>query len=322
MKGKYQYNPENLNYSKVDYNIWQKFLRFVLPQILAAGVVAFILFFSLSYFFDTPEERELKNEMKYTSSNLDRLENKYEQAHNVLMDLQKRDENIYRAVFEAEPSSMFQNQLQIDIDKYLKFPAKEKAKLLSINSQRLDTIEYKIKMKTELYNDFYDLIAANESFLSKIPAILPIRDNTDNNPVYGFGQHLDPFYKTSVFHTGLDLAIPVGTPIIATGGGVVTRTLTKRRQYGKHIIISHGNGYESLYANLSEIRVYSGKHVKRGDIIAFSGNTGKSAAPHLHYEVRKDGKAVDPANFVFLNLTPEQFERFTFKASQPGQVLD
>jgi murein DD-endopeptidase MepM/ murein hydrolase activator NlpD len=322
MKSKYQFNPEKLSYSIIDYSIWQKFLRFVLPQILAVFVIGFLIFISFDYFFDTPEERQLREENKFLASNAERMENKYEKAQKVLIDIQKRDENIYKAIFEAEPSSVFQNQMQINIDKYLEYPALQKANLLDENQLRLDTIEYKIKAKDKFYTDLFELIREKGALLAQIPAILPLKENIDKNAVYGFGKHLDPFYKSSVFHKGLDIAIPVGTPVVATGNGVVTQTLNERRQYGSHIIINHGNGYESLYANLDKIAVRPGKRVSRGEVIGYSGNSGKSAAPHLHYEVRKNGKAVNPANYIFLNITPEQFESFTFKASQPGQVLD
>jgi murein DD-endopeptidase MepM/ murein hydrolase activator NlpD len=322
MKGKYQYNPEKLSYSKVDYNLWQKFLRYVLPQILAAFVIAFLLFLAVSYVVDTTEERKLKNQNKFLEENYGRLEDKYSNAQKVLTDLQSRDKNIYKAIFEAEPGAMFENQLQINLDKYVEYSPLEKSRLLGNNEKRLDTIEYKIAVKEDFYQELYKLIETKSEMLKNVPAILPLKEKVENITAYGFGQRLDPFYKSNVFHTGIDFAIPVGTVVVATGDGVVTRTLTTRRQYGMHLVISHGFGYESLYANLDQIRVHPGQKVKRGDIIAFSGNTGKSAAPHLHYEVRKNGKAVNPVNFIFLNLSPEQFDQLSFKASQAGQVLD
>jgi len=322
MKNKYRFDPEKLNYDKVELNLWQKFLRFVVPQILAAIVIAFIIFFLVSYFFDTALESRLKDETKFLSENYSELDQKYDRVQKVLIDLENRDKNIYKAVFEAEPDSAFNAHFNVDIKKYLNYPADKMLDLSKLNKHKLDTIEFKIVRKEELYKDLFSLIRSNKKLLVAIPAIAPVKDPDFNFPVYGYGRHLDPVYKTPIFHKGIDFAIPIGTAVRATGNGVITRTGRKKRQYGKHIIVNHGNGYETLYANLNRILVHPGQRVKRGDIIALSGNSGKSVAPHLHYEVRKNGKAVDPANFIFLNLTPEQFDNFTFKATQAGQILD
>ncbi len=322
MKNKYKYNPEKLSYDKVDLNWRQKFLRFVIPQILAAIVVAFILFSVVSYFFNTSQGRKLKKEDRFLVENYISLEKNYSQVRKVLVDLQKRDKNIYKAVFEAEPDSVFQNRFQVDIDRYLQYSENQMIRLANINQRRLDTIEYKIAKKEELYKGLFSLVREKQNLLVKIPAISPIKDPNFNFRVYGYGKHLDPIYKTSIFHSGIDFAVPIGTAVRATGDGIVTRTSKRKRQYGLHIVINHGNGYETLYANLKKILVHNGQRVKRGEIIALSGNSGKSVAPHLHYEVHRKNKVVDPTNYIFLDLTPEQFDNFTYKATQPGQVLD
>ncbi len=327
MKKKYKFDPETLNYKKVDHTVWQKFLRFVLPQIMAAIVIAFIMFFLVSYFFDTSLERKLKKETQFLETNYTELEQKYSNVQKVLIDLENRDKNIYKAVFEAEPDSAFRPRFEINIQKYLDVPAGQMYNLVEINKRRLDTVEYRIANKEELYKDLFSLIRENKNLLVAIPAISPIKDPNFNFPVYGYGHHLDPIYKTPIFHKGIDFAVPTGTAIIATGNGIVTKVVKRsrkysNREYGQYLIINHGNNYETLYAHLNKILVRPGKRVKRGDIIALSGNSGKSIAPHLHYEVLKNSKAIDPANYIFLDLTPEQFDAFTFKAAQPGQVLD
>lgn len=157
--------------------------------------------------------------------------------------------------------------------------------------------------------------------LASIPAIMPVSKNDKIWLASGFGVRMHPLYKRKLLHAGMDFAGPIGTPIYATGNGVVESTGFDKG-YGKHIRINHGFNYVTLYAHMNEFKVKKGQKVKRGDIIGYIGNTGSSTGAHLHYEVRKNGRPVNPINYYFNDLTPDEYDNLILEANNSGQTLD
>ena len=211
-----------------------------------------------------------------------------EQISSVLEDIQERDDHIYRVIFEAEPISDNIRKAGFGgINRYRKLEGYENSELATETYRKLDQISKQLYIQSKSYDDVMDMARKKEEMLASIPAIQPVSNKKLKRIASGYGYRIDPHYKTTAFHAGMDFTASTGTPIYATGNGKVVRADNTSRGYGNHIRIDHGYGYVTLYAHMSKIKAHVGQKVKRGDIIGYVGNTGKSKGPHLHYEVRK-----------------------------------
>ncbi len=177
-------------------------------------------------------------------------------------------------------------------------------------------------MQSKSLDEIAILAEEKEKFLNAIPAIQPVANKDLTRIASGYGMRSDPFTKERKMHWGMDFTAPRGTPIYATGNGVVERADNNATGYGNHIRIDHGYGYVSLYAHLYKYNVRRGQKVQRGDLIGFVGSTGRSEAPHVHYEIFKDGQRINPINFYYGNLSPEEFDVILQKAQLENQSLD
>lgn len=322
-KTKYRFDPESLHYKEVEYTLFQKFLRMVLPQLIAAVVIGILMFIAYTNFFDSPQESRLKRENKKMSQELDSITRKFEQSLYVLEDLERRDENIYRTLFEVDPKPLNERLTAItNMEKYANLTVAEKLDLIDENQMVLDSLKNKIMSKESDYQQFFTLMEQNLDYLRDIPAIMPIQNQDLKYMIYGFGDKLDPVYKTPTVHTGVDFGAPEGTLVVATADGVVTDVDYKARIHGMMVTVTHRSGYTTVYAHLSEISVRPGQRLKRYDKIGLVGNTGKSTAPHIHYEIHKNGKPINPVTYFFLDLTPEKFAQLEEMASRGGLTLD
>ena len=321
-KVKYRYNTKSLTYEKVEIS-WQKKLIAVL-SFLMTGLVFGSLFFFLAYtYIDSPKEKELKRENKKMQVQYEFLNKKLDEVAAVLDDIESRDDNIYRVIFEAEPIAENIRKAGFGgINRYKKLEGFKSSELMKESSKKMDQILKQLYIQSKSFDEVMEMAMKKKEMLASIPAIQPVSNKDLKRMASGYGYRIDPHYKTRAFHAGMDFTAPRGTPIYATGDGVVTRADRKAKGYGNHVRIDHGYGYETLYAHMYKIKVRPGQKVKRGDIIGLVGNTGKSVGPHCHYEVRKNGKPLNPVHFYFNDLTPGQYEVMVEMANATNQSLD
>ena len=237
--------------------------------------------------------------------------------------MEDRDDNIYRIIFEAEPVSQSERKAGYGgVDRYARLDGYENSDLLISTTRTMDQLFSQLYVQSKSYDQVYDLAKRKEQMLRCIPAIQPIRDNDIRRISSYYGYRTDPFYKVRKFHDGVDFSAPLGKEVLATADGTISEVKRSRRGYGNTIVIDHGFSYKTVYAHLNSFKVRKGQKVTRGQVIGTIGNTGKSTAPHLHYEVRKNNRAINPIHFFFNDLTPEQYEEILDLSMRPTQSMD
>ena len=319
---KYKFNKNSLSYDRIVLSNKQKFYRFLtyFTATLLIGIIYNLIF---ALFFDTPKEKEQARENKKLEEQYVNLANRFELVEKTLEDLQKRDDNIYRVIFEAEPIPPSVRSAGFGgVNKYRDLQNFKNSELVTETAQRLDKISKQIYIQTKSYDEVVEMVRNKEKMVACVPAIMPIANKDLRRTASGWGWRIHPIYKIKKFHYGMDFTASTGTEIYATGDGVVEVVKTSMRGYGKKIIIDHGFGFKTLYAHLSGFNVRKGKKVKRGEVIGFVGSTGTSTAPHLHYEVLKNGKKVNPVHYYFNDLSADEFDKMIFISSNSGQSFD
>ncbi len=321
-KVKYYYDPDTLSYHKIKVKRIEAFRRVVFG-ILAILIIMFAGYISFSQVFESPKEKGLNRELVNLQLNYGLLSKKMKQIDNVLAEVQERDNTIYRTFFEANPIPDEQRKAGFGgINRYEVLEGFDNSAMIIDATKNVDILSKQLYVQSKSLDEIVKLATDKEKLLQSIPAIQPIKKEDLLRLASGFGWRSDPFTKTSKQHKGMDFSAHVGTPIYATGNGIVSSADRSKPGYGNHIEIKHGYGYLTLYAHLSSFRVREGQRVKRGDLIGFVGMTGRTSGPHLHYEVHKNGVAIDPINFYYGNLTPEEFIAMQRIASQEGQSVD
>jgi len=321
-KTKYRFNNQTLRYDRISLSGKQKFYRF-LTYFSATLVIAVIYNLLFVMFFDTPKEKGLIRENQQLITQYEILNNKFGLVEKTLEDLQKRDDNIYRVIFEAEPIPLEMRSAGVGgANRYRDLEGFDNSDLVVETTRRLDKISKQLYIQSKSYDNVIEMAKNKEEMVASIPAIMPISNNDLTRTASGWGWRIHPIYKIRKFHYGMDFTAPTGTEIYVTGDGVVERVETSLRGYGKNIVIDHGFGYKTLYAHLSGFNVRKGQKVKRGDVIGFVGSTGTSTAPHLHYEVYKNNQKVNPVHYYFNDLTPEEYDKMIFISSNSGQSFD
>lgn len=320
-KKQYHVNPETLAMERVTHTVGSVLRRGVFYMLtgILFGIVFFILFFS---FFPSPREKQVVRERDALKSQYELLSRQIEQMQVVVTDLQQRDDNLYRVLFQAEPIPM---SVRLGAAGRLQY---YDSVMLMTNSQlaaditrKVDLLERELYVQAKSYEDILGLAKTREVRMENIPAIQPVLNKDLTRVASGYGYRMDPVYHTPRFHAGMDFTSPVGTDVYATGNGKV-EFVGWKQGYGNTVIVSHGFDYKTLYAHLSKTLVHMGQRVNRGDVIALVGNTGKSTGPHLHYEVRLKDKPVDPRNFYFQDLSPEEYDRMVQLSNNFGNLLD
>jgi murein DD-endopeptidase MepM/ murein hydrolase activator NlpD len=250
------------------------------------------------------------------------LNDQLDKVTKILADLQDRDDNIYRVIFESEPIPSAIREAGLGgVDRYEKLKGYTNSELIIETQKKMDKILGQLYVQSKSFDEVFDMAKNKERMLVSIPAIQPV-NNMDLRRIGSyFGTRMDPFYKVRKFHEGIDFSAPVGTEVYATGNGTVVEA-GRNSGYGNEIIIDHGYNYQTAYAHLSRMFVKPGQKILRGQIIGYVGNTGKSTSPHLHYEVRKNGVAVNPIYFFFNDITPDQFQLMLELSAQPSQTMD
>ncbi|HMB63322.1 MAG TPA: M23 family metallopeptidase [Eudoraea sp.] len=323
-KVKYYYDPDTLSYRKIEPKKSRRY-RNILLFVLGSALFGFLglTFLLNTNVLNTPRELSLNREVKNYELQFELLNKKMEQIEYVLANIEDRDNNIYRLYFEANPIPEEQRRAGFGgINRYKALEGFNNSEMIIGTTRRLDIIQKQMVIQSKSLDEITKLAEEKEKLLAAIPAIQPVSNDDLTNMASGFGWRSDPFTKARKMHRGMDFTAPKGVPIYATGDGQVQRADNNSSGYGKHIRIDHGYGYTTLYGHLSKYNVKKGQKVKRGDLIGFVGSTGRSEAPHLHYEVWKDGDRINPINFYYGSLSAEEFESMLKYANQENQSLD
>ncbi len=322
---KYYYDAETLTYKKVRRSKRIYVLR-SLAFLVASGMMGFGFYFFTSELYDSPETRRARAQNKYLELQLEEANQQLDQLERVIADVERRDNSIYRIYFDASPITDEQRQAGYGgVNRYSSLEGYDKSSAVIELRNRIDKLKKRTAIQSESLDEIAVLAADKEKLLSSIPAIQPVRNEDLTRMASGYGYRTDPFNKTRKFHYGMDFTAPRGTPIFATGDGRVTRADNRSSGYGNHVRIDHGFGYVTLYAHMRRRKPFNvrrGQRVKRGDIIGYVGSTGRSEAAHLHYEVFKDGRRINPINFYYGKLSPDEFNELLEKSQVENISLD
>lgn len=321
-KTKYKFNHETLSFDRIRLGLKETFLRlfgYFVASLFLAGIYGFIF----AFVFDSPQEKALKREIEQMTLQYELMNREMENVEKVLSHLEETDDNLYRTIFEAEPvPSSYRKGGIGGSNRYVELEGFSNSELIIETAMRLDNIRKKIYIQSQSFDELIAYAREKEEMLSSIPAIQPLSNKDLKRTASGFGYRIHPIYKIVKFHSGMDFTAPTGTEVYATGNGVVRTVKSARRELGNHVVIDHGFGYQTVYAHLNSFNVRVGKKVNRGDVIGFVGSTGLSTAPHLHYEVKLNGRQVDPALYYFNDLTPDEYDRMLEISSKSGQTFD
>ncbi|TGD56907.1 M23 family metallopeptidase [Flavobacterium humi] len=323
-KVKYYYDTENLAYHKIKPKK-AKSLGYAALFLVASALFGFLCFVVLlnTPYFETPKDKAQARQIENLKLNYKILDKKMDELDAVLANVEDRDNNIYRVYFNNAPlSQMPKKKGIITNERFKELLSSNNEQLVSNTTQRVDQISQRLAIQSKSLDEILKLAKAKEKFLGSIPAIQPVKNEQLKRMASGYGYRSDPFTKARKMHKGMDFTAPTGTPVFATGDGVIERADNTASGFGNHIVIRHGYGYETLYAHLSRYNKRVGQRVNRGDIIGFVGSTGRSEAPHCHYEVHKNGNAINPLNFYYGNISAVEYTAIAKLATQENQSLD
>lgn len=320
---KYYYDTETCRYERVKVSKWDIFLNLLgflsVSLIMAAGIII-----GYNAYFDSPKEAQLKKENKELQFYYDMVEKEVKSVQKVLSSLQERDDEVYRNIMGAEPiassiraagvggAERYKSIIESDL---------ERENLILGMIQELDKVKKQMYIQTKSYDEILEMAENKEEMMASIPAIQPISNKEQKRLASGYGMRMHPILKVMRMHAGCDFSAPRGTPIYATGDGEVALVRTTFGGFGKLVVIEHGFGFVTKYAHMSSFNVKQGDKVKRGDCIGFVGSTGISTAPHLHYEIHKEGKVINPIHYFFQDVTDEEYEKLLELASRENQSL-
>ena len=323
-KVKYYYDPETLSYRPIEITNKKRVSNFILFLIasFAFGLTSLLILLN-SDWINTPAEISQKRVIENYELQFDILDKKLNQIETVVSNIEERDNNIYRVYFEASPIPEEQRKAGFGgVNRYKDLEGYDNSDLIINTAKRLDILSKQTVVQSRSLDEIERLAANKAELIEAIPSIQPIKNQDLTRMASGYGYRIDPFTKKRRFHYGMDFSARKGTPIYATGNGVIKRADNRSSGFGKHIRIDHGFGYVSIYAHLSKYNVRRGQKVKRGDIIGFVGNTGRSMGPHLHYEILKDKKKINPLNFYYGNLSQKEFDAILIQSRQENQSMD
>lgn len=313
---KYKFNYKSLAFEEAKATPLYWFKR-VLVDIASAVTFAVIVVVIWVSFFESPKEKQLKREMQTYQTEIASMRKQIHLLSNVLKGLEDKDENLYRAILDADPPNRDQDRNNLE-EQYAAYSINNHSEILDHLQLKIDILTQRTQNQLNSYKELWKLAQEKEEIQASIPAISPVK-----NPVIvsGFGMRFHPVYKILRKHTGIDIIGQRGTPIYATADGVVIDQANGYTGYGILVVIDHGRGYKTAYAHLSKKAVKTGQKVKRGDIVGYMGSTGLSVGTHLHYEVFKNGEHVNPIHYFFGDLTPEEYNAILEKASEVNQSL-
>jgi len=321
-KIKYYYNTHTLRYEKLEVPFRVKLLRvfaFIATALVTSAIISYFAF----QFVGSPGEKLLRAENERLRDRYQQLNGRVRNLQQQMTELEARDNEVYRSIFEAEPIPDSARAQAIERQKEIaRVESIEDNELVFAVARSLDVLGNRIETQKRSYKELNNLINNKEKLLAATPAIQPVSNEGLKRIASGFGIRIDPIYKTVKMHAGLDFSAPQGTPIYATADGTVRTASYSDVGYGNHVIINHGYGYQTLYGHMVRVKARSGQRVKRGEVIGYVGSTGKSTGPHLHYEVHKNGQKLDPVYFFYNDLSPQQFNEILQRAKASNQSFD
>ncbi len=321
MKHKYRINPETLALERIEHGIlfWLKRSGQYILVGLLLGIVFFFVFFMI---FPSPREKQLIAQKESLEAQMQIMDQKVNQMQVVMTDMSQRDDNLYRVLFGAEPIPLAVRQGATNKISYYEDLAKmTNSQLVADLQLKVDVLERELYVQANSFNEIAEMAKSQEAMMDNIPAIQPVLNKDLKHVASGWGFRIHPIYHTRKFHYGMDFSAKTGTDVFATGNAKVSY-VGWRQGFGNTVILDHGYGYQTLYAHLFKSLVHVGQKVKRGDIIALVGNTGASVGPHLHYEVHQNGHPVDPRNYYFNDLNPEEYDKMVQMSNNFGQTFD
>ncbi|MEY2640606.1 MAG: hypothetical protein RIR90_2088 [Bacteroidota bacterium] len=319
---KYYYNPHSMRFEKLETPLRVRLLQ--LFGFIAASIVTGIIIVLIAFrYIDSPKEKLLRQENEDLKENYAVLMERAKQLELQMDELENRDNSVYRSIFEADPIPDSARVKEIEKKKEVKLvQSMGETELVKSMTAQLNELSMRVAYQTKSYVEIEDMVRNKEKLLAAIPAIQPVSNRDLNRIASGFGYRVDPVYKDTRMHKGLDFTAPIGTPIYATADGVVRESGFNTGGYGINVVIYHGYGYETLYAHMVRTKAKVGQRVKRGEVIGYVGNSGKSTGPHCHYEVHRNGVPVDPVYYFYNDLTPAQFDRLVKLAKASNQSMD
>lgn len=316
----YRYNPATLTYERVYPTAKERFWGALRHSVsgITVGIIAYALY---TFYFDTPSDKIMKREIDILTSQNKLLSKRLDKALEVMGNIGERDDNLYRVILQSDPSLDKRQTNILNESRYDEINGLSNEKLIKATAMKMDLLAKQIYLQSRSFDELVGLLGKREERLLCTPAIQPIMNRDLKQLSSGFGVRVDPIYHTAKMHSGMDFTARVGTPIYATGNGRIQQAGWDSG-YGNAVLINHGFGYQTKYAHMSKIKARAGQTVKRGEVIGYVGSTGKSTAPHLHYEVHVNGRPVNPALYYFLDLSPRDYDRMIQLAETRGQIFD
>ncbi len=321
-KIKYYYNTHTLRYEKLETPLRVRLLQ--LFGFIAASIVTGMIIFAIAFrYIDSPKEKLLRQQNEDLKQNYGVLEERVKQLTLQMDELANRDNEVYRSIFESKPIPDSARIREMEKRKEIQLlQAMGSTELIKNMTAQLNNLSLRMAYQQKSFDDITQMVKNKEKLLASIPAIQPISNKNLTRIASGYGYRIDPIYKDRRAHLGMDFTAPHGTPIYATADGVVTDAGFNTGGFGNRVVINHGNSYETLYGHMYRIKARVGQRVKRGEVIGYVGNTGKSSGPHCHYEVHRYGNPVNPIYYFYNDLTPAQFDRLLKIAAASNQSMD
>lgn len=316
----YIYNPRTRTYDRIYPTFKQRFISYLRRIFIGAGI-GITFFITLLLIFGSPLEKDLKVENSKMKAQYEILSTRLDDALAVMEKIRQRDESLYRMILQTNETPKEYINMYKDAARYDELMDMPSTRLVVETSQKMDLLEHELHRQSASFDDVLDLFKKHDDMIAAIPAIQPVANKNLKQTASGYGVRIDPIYKTTKFHSGMDFSANTGTPVYATGNGKVIAA-GRDGLYGNCIQINHGFGYVTRYAHLSKINVKVGQKVTRGQMIGAVGSTGKSTGPHLHYEVHVNGKIVNPVNYYFMDLSADDYDRMIDLAANHGNVYD
>ncbi|MGM0649984.1 MAG: M23 family metallopeptidase [Bacteroidota bacterium] len=323
-KKRYKLNPESLRY-EAESKGFKYYAKKLLPFLISTAFFGVLSMFLYMQFFESPKEQKLKNENEFLSENLKVINNKLDNVTNDLEQIAKHDNHLYRVIYQMDsiPSKVRSSGFG-GTDRYLNLKGHKYSKEVINTSKRIDKLSKQLSVQEHSFNEISEVLKSESRRIRNLPIIQPVHNKNLTRIGSYYGMRLHPILRIYKMHEGIDLTAPTGTPVYASGGGTIVRVehSRSRRGYGNLVIIDHGvDGLSTRYAHLNSINVRRGQKVERGDKIGTVGNTGLSTAPHLHYEIRRDNKTINPL-YYYIDISVEQYDELLQLAQLPGKSFD
>lgn len=321
-KVKYRFNAHTLSYDKIVISFKTRLKRFLalFSTTLASSLLLAFIFLQ---FYESPKTRAMKKENERLLTQYELLYKDLGTVEKVLNELEQRDNNLYRVIFESDPiPSTIRKAGFGGVNRYSQLESLDNSELVIKTAEKLDVLSKEAYIQAKSYDEVMKMALNKEKLVASMPAIMPISNKSLKGTASGWGFRIHPIYKIKMFHYGMDFTAPIGTKIYATGDGVVKEVESEYGGFGKFVVIDHGFGYETLYGHMSKFNVRVGEHVKRGSVIGYVGSTGTSTGPHVHYEVHRNGEPVNPQNYYFKDLNAKEYDKMVRISSNIGQTFD